>query len=516
VDKLRGWLDSFETGEALRVTPKKPDQPYPFEVHDLTKNEFLDEEGGPDDVPETQPGHPPIQPTRTPNMQASIAPVPTQKEEPSTHVGSQQATEASRSRGTEAAPILAAASVAAVVSEPRMDETPAPSPESVQSQVAPNIQTDSKPVAQAEGSLVPFPPRAGDEVAGMPNQFADGTVASDPQGLQALARAKESGTQPYDETDEIMGYNFNDKKEAATKVPVLLPEDVVDIEEEKAQSVPGGAIVEWQKPEEPVGGDIEIGQPPQGGEENKPPEDKDKLDEEEQKRKKDAVITLCCTITLLIVLTLCVLAVLIWGTGTIDDPFNPDEDVFVGNLPTTPLDPYQPGINECDFAGQTQPHVISQCNCNGEVSTLSEDTIAKYNALVSEFVPTIFSDWTHTPQSCDAANQALIWVSTGSTSNETDLLQRFLLAYLYFSTSGSQWETQTYWLGEEDVCTWYGLFCGDGAIMKSIELDSNSLLGQVRNLFSCRAKARRSKEVEFTLAFLNRIACCRSRVKLAC
>ena len=197
--------------------------------------------------------------------------------------------------------------------------------------------------------------------------------------------------------------------------------------------------------------------------------------------KEDDMPFYSIIVILLFLAVLVLFAILIWGTGTIDITGGED---FVGEKPTTPFDPYVPG--DCDFSGQTQPHVIAQCSCNGEILILSDDAREKYDALVSDFlVPTIYSEWTQPLESCEHENQALVWLSTTMADNTVDLSQRYLMALLYFSTNGPQWETQTLWLEEDDLCMWYGISCTGEGVMREIELESNGMIGQVSPLAEC-------------------------------
>ena len=155
----------------------------------------------------------------------------------------------------------------------------------------------------------------------------------------------------------------------------------------------------------------------------------------------------------------------------------PNRTVFIGEISTTPLDPYVP--NTCDHSNQTQPHVLSQCFCSGQISTLSDNTKSKYDQLKVNFiVPKIFPVWKHPIDSCDPANQALVWLATGYAENEQELLQRYILAYLYFVLDGTQWARQDSWLSEHSICGWHGLGCTTGSDdLKYIELEENALRG---------------------------------------
>lgn len=88
---------------------------------------------------------------------------------------------------------------------------------------------------------------------------------------------------------------------------------------------------------------------------------------------------------------------------------------------------------------------------------------------------------TSTPQ-----NKALLWVANNSNINEyTDkkIIQRYVLATLYFGTNGSMWDNNAGWLSDEDECRWYsdaeGPFCTDDGDVLEIDLFKNNLVGPI-------------------------------------
>ena len=84
---------------------------------------------------------------------------------------------------------------------------------------------------------------------------------------------------------------------------------------------------------------------------------------------------------------------------------------------------------------------------------------------------------------------ALQWViesdpiehSTGPLTSQLQLMQRYALATLYFSTAGTSWTESTGWLSEgvegEDECSWFGIVCNDRNRVTSLDLGENNLDG---------------------------------------
>lgn len=163
----------------------------------------------------------------------------------------------------------------------------------------------------------------------------------------------------------------------------------------------------------------------------------------------------------------------------------PSPTTFVGARPTTPMDPFEPG---CGFESNyqyTQPHVLGQCTCNGEIKVMTNDVREKYNALKMLFVSMDISDVSELPvESCDPRNQALVWLATTYSKDRDDVMQKYSLASFFFQMTGEQWANREGWLVDEDHCRWAGVACDENGSITSIFLDGNGLKGAVRKI-SC-------------------------------
>ena len=200
-----------------------------------------------------------------------------------------------------------------------------------------------------------------------------------------------------------------------------------------------------------------------------------------QEVQADNAIYSCLCLLFLLLVTAVVLLLLRF-VFDVDFGQNNDPD-FIGEEPTTPMDPYVPG--DCNFSGQAQPHVLSQCRCNEEVSIFADDTLAKYELLRDQWVvPNVYTSWNLPVQSCEAANQALVWLASGNAEDNTDLLQRYVMAFLYFSTEGTEWDNQENWISDQNVCDWYGVECPDQRLINFVNINDNSLVGPV-SIFIC-------------------------------
>jgi hypothetical protein len=131
----------------------------------------------------------------------------------------------------------------------------------------------------------------------------------------------------------------------------------------------------------------------------------------------------------------------------------------------------------------TQPHVIDQCACNGEISTISDDVRERYETHRSGFVPTIYEDYEEEISSCSVRNQALVWLSSGDDFEfgKEERQQRFALASMFIGTHGEGWTENTDWLSEKESCEWLGATCNAEGAVENLIIESNKASGSVRS-----------------------------------
>lgn len=150
---------------------------------------------------------------------------------------------------------------------------------------------------------------------------------------------------------------------------------------------------------------------------------------------------------------------------------------------TTEFDTIQ---NDCSFnlLGLVQPNIVDQCNCDGTVDILADDVRARWKDLAQNFIPTIVDlQWNEPTNSCSPENQALLWLSSGiNNGGEIDnlyILQRYVLALIYYQHGGTGWRRSTDWLSEKNVCEWEGVECDKNLYIRILNLDQNLLTGQL-------------------------------------
>ena len=88
-----------------------------------------------------------------------------------------------------------------------------------------------------------------------------------------------------------------------------------------------------------------------------------------------------------------------------------------------------------------------------------------------------------------ASNQtaALNWIWKDQNLpnySDTRILERYALATLFFGTAGEKWSNRTNWI-ESDVseCDWHAVFCNDDNMVSKIQLEDNSLSGELPGEF---------------------------------
>lgn len=154
----------------------------------------------------------------------------------------------------------------------------------------------------------------------------------------------------------------------------------------------------------------------------------------------------------------------------------------VMNRRTTPFDPMAED-SSCDFTGMIQPDVALQCECGDSIEIIAPDVRALYDEMRMVLIPAIYgADWTDTAHnSCDARNQALLWLSSGNNrQNASDMVQRFILAVLYYEWMGHDWDDNTWWLTERNECEWAFATCDteDGQVV-SLGFKANNMAGSI-------------------------------------
>ena len=135
---------------------------------------------------------------------------------------------------------------------------------------------------------------------------------------------------------------------------------------------------------------------------------------------------------------------------------------------------------KCNFNGVQNPNPIDQCDCFGKITDLETDVRDRYLYNREIFIPKYIADYNDEISSCSPRNQALVWISSGKDTQITteERAQKFALATVFASLGGSQWNNNTNWLANGDICSWHDVQCSEGRVTQLI-LDRNNLVGTV-------------------------------------
>ena len=218
---------------------------------------------------------------------------------------------------------------------------------------------------------------------------------------------------------------------------------------------------------------------------------------EKRRRRRAFCLLICCCLLILLIILLLIFLVFKkdddpgndprvadddGDDGFVDDFFGFGDGLVPDNVQTTPFDDYVK--DDCDFSDNFQPHVLAQCICYGKVSIIADDIRELYTLLKTRLMPELYTEegtmWDEPITSCDARNQALLWLSSGDTRRSGDLVQRFLTSTAYIAMNGTKWDYQNLWLSEQNECLWLGLQCNKRFQIHSLALDTINIFGTVR------------------------------------
>jgi hypothetical protein len=139
-----------------------------------------------------------------------------------------------------------------------------------------------------------------------------------------------------------------------------------------------------------------------------------------------------------------------------------------------------PSDRRCDFSDMAHPDPILQCECDGAITVLTDETRVNYIELKESFVPTLFPSFDYPMESCEPQNAALLWLAADSADNQTleTRQNRYLLSLLYAYWQGLEWTDDEGWLAAASECTWSGITCS-GNLVTGVDLYETNLQGSL-------------------------------------
>ena len=219
--------------------------------------------------------------------------------------------------------------------------------------------------------------------------------------------------------------------------------------------------------------------------------------EEQPPRRKPWIIWGAVGFVLVVVILIVVLIVVTRGDGEGDTQKapsaspkgDPNEFTYDDVLLIAPGEVAQnmaPVSYDCSLGNHDSEgfaHVVDQCRCNNEVSILPEDVLSMRQLLVERLLPLVNGDsnkYLQQESLCDPVNMALVWLASGDNRDSGIIRQRYALAVLFFALDGSNWDVANNWLTDTNECDWSGVECNSWGVLTSISLDSNNMVGMVR------------------------------------
>ena len=108
--------------------------------------------------------------------------------------------------------------------------------------------------------------------------------------------------------------------------------------------------------------------------------------------------------------------------------------------------------------------------------TSAEMKAQSFADIISEVSPLSTLPETSSPQSKAAA-----WLMTdqGICPSDANVLQRYILAVLYFATKGESWMDQLGFLSSANECEWAGIKCDSSGKVANIAISGNNLAGAI-------------------------------------
>jgi len=163
------------------------------------------------------------------------------------------------------------------------------------------------------------------------------------------------------------------------------------------------------------------------------------------------------------------------------EPGDPSTDAPTAAPTVSVSTTFEPVQGDCNFDGISNVNPIDQCDCYGEIRDIPDDVRNRYRYNRENFISLYYEDFDDDISSCIARNQALVWVSSGDDASfDTDeRTERYALATIFASTSGSQWSNRRNWLSYGDVCLWSGVECNSLGVVTALGLSGINAAGML-------------------------------------
>ena len=125
---------------------------------------------------------------------------------------------------------------------------------------------------------------------------------------------------------------------------------------------------------------------------------------------------------------------------------------------------------------------------NGEVGLFGCDGILCESGKANKYGRQISYD--NPCEECSDSRDSLFFGGTKCILTDIDQIrenEKSNLEELYQKTGGDDWDTNTGWLDDPDICNWYGITCDNESFVSALDLSNNNLVGKTpRAIFLLR------------------------------
>ena len=139
-----------------------------------------------------------------------------------------------------------------------------------------------------------------------------------------------------------------------------------------------------------------------------------------------------------------------------------------------------PGISDTSFGYSSVDKKIKQDSCDNFTICGMDlvDGTPERNVLnmITQFENIADFEDKSSPQ-----YQALCWLleDLKDPVNST-IIQRYVLAVMFYNNNGEQWINNTHWTSREDHCIWYGISCNNfNGVVSTLNLVANNLINPI-------------------------------------
>ena len=135
-----------------------------------------------------------------------------------------------------------------------------------------------------------------------------------------------------------------------------------------------------------------------------------------------------------------------------------------------------PGVSNTAFGYSAVDQAIRQDVCDSFTICGMNLQDGSYQRMALNMI-TEFASLTDFEDKSSPQHQALCWLLKEITGPvDSSIIQRYVLAVMFYSIDGDGWINNAHWTSGEDHCNWYGISCNKG-VVDQLNLVANNLMG---------------------------------------